>query len=216
MPVKKVDKRDIIKASLRVFRQKGYHSTTMSDIAAACGLLKGSIYHHFEGKEDLMLQTIDFLHSYYSREVFSIAHDESLTGLEQLDKLAAISEEIFMKEKGGCLMANIGLETANDYPRFRVRIKAYFEEWIQSLEHIFRKAYDAQTAREIAEFSVAEIEGAVMLMQVYHDKCYLERAHQHIKKQFIAALQQQERPAAKSVNGEKVQIKRSIEENKEI
>ncbi len=216
MPVKKVDKRDIIKASLKVFRQKGYHSTTMSDIAAACGLLKGSIYHHFEGKEDLMLQTIDFLHSYYSREVFSIAHDESLTGLEQLDKLAAISEEIFMKEKGGCLMANIGLETANDYPRFRVRIKAYFEEWIQSLEHIFRKAYDAQTAREIAEFSVAEIEGAVMLMQVYHDKRYLERAHQHIKKQFVAALQQQERPAVKSVNGEKVQIKRSIEENKEI
>ena len=216
MPVKKVDKRDIIKASLRVFRQKGYHSTTMSDIAAACGLLKGSIYHHFEGKEDLMLQTIDFLHSYYSREVFSIAHDESLTGLEQLDKLAAISEEIFMKEKGGCLMANIGLETANDYPRFRVRIKAYFEEWIQSLEHIFRKAYDAQTAREIAEFSVAEIEGAVMLMQVYHDKRYLERAHQHIKKQFVTALQQRERPAVKSVNGEKVQIKRSIEENKEI
>jgi len=216
MPVKKVDKRDIIKASLKVFRQKGYHSTTMSDIAAACGLLKGSIYHHFEGKEDLMLQTIDFLHSYYSREVFSIAYDESLTGLEQLDKLAVISEEIFMKEKGGCLMANIGLETASDYPRFRVRIKAYFEEWIQSLEHIFRKAYDAQSAREIAEFSVAEIEGAVMLMQVYHDKRYLERAHQHIKEQFTAALQERKRPGVKTMNGEKVQIKRSIEENKEI
>ena len=113
-------------------------------------------------------------------------------------------------------MANIGLETANDYPRFRVRIKAYFEEWIQSLEHIFRKAYDAQTAREIAEFSVAEIEGAVMLMQVYSDKGYLERAHRHIKKQFLAALRQRKRPDVKGVNGEKAQIKRSIIENKEI
>ncbi len=216
MPVKKVDKRDIIKASLKVFRQKGYHSTTMSDIAAACGLLKGSIYHHFEGKEDLMLQTIDFLHAYYSREVFSIAYDESLTGLEKLDRLAAISEDIFMKEKGGCLMANIGLETANDYPRFRVRIKAYFEEWIQSLEHIFGQAYEAEKAREIAEFSVAEIEGAVMLMQVYHDKRYLERAHRHIKKQFMAALAGPEMPATGKVNGAKTQIKRSIAENKEI
>lgn len=216
MPVKKVDKRDIIKASLKVFRQKGYHSTTMSDIAAACGLLKGSIYHHFEGKEDLMLQTIDFLHGYYSREVFSVAHDESLTGLEKLEKLAAISEDIFMKEKGGCLMANIGLETANDYPRFRVRIKAYFEEWIQSLEHIFSQTYEAETAREMAELSVAEIEGSVMLMQVYHDKRYLERAHRHIKARFMADIAEQGLPASKRKNGERVQIKRSIAENKEI
>ncbi len=194
MPVKKVDRKDIIKASLKVFRQKGYHSTTMADIAAACGLLKGSIYHHFEGKEDLMLQTIDYLHGYYSREVFSIARNEELSGEEQLERLAQISEEIFTKEKGGCLMANIGLETANDYPGFREKIRNYFEEWIQSLEIIFRKAYEPKKAREIAEFSVAEIEGAVMLMQIYHDKTFLEKAHERIKKQYIQALAQ--RPEA--------------------
>lgn len=187
MPVKKVAKRDIIKASLKVFRGKGYHNTTMSDIAAACGLLKGSIYHHFGGKEDLMSQTIEFLHDHYEREVFSIAEDTQLSGLEKLDQLAAISEEIFYNEPGGCLMASIGLETAGSYPEFQVKIKAFFEDWIECLASIFEEHYDQAEARRIAEYSVAEIEGAVLLMQIYQDKSFLQRAHEHIKEQFVKA-----------------------------
>lgn len=187
MPIKKVEKRDIIKASLNVFRNKGYHNTTMSDIAAACGLLKGSIYHHFGGKADLMVQTIEFLHDHYKRDVFSIADNDELMGLEKLDQLAEISEEIFFNEPGGCLMASIGLETAGGYPEFRDKIRAFFEDWIVCLASIFKEHHEEKEARKIAEFSVAEIEGAVLLMQVYDDRSFLQRAHDHIKEQFVKA-----------------------------
>jgi TetR/AcrR family transcriptional repressor of nem operon len=184
MPVKKIDKRTIIKESLMVFRQKGYHNTTMSDIAIACGLLKGSLYHYFSSKEELMKEVIVFLHEWYKREVFSVAYDESLSGHEKLDRLAEMSEYIFYNEPGGCLMANIGLETANTYPEFAELIKGFFEDWIAALAHIFRDGHGPIVARQLAELSVAEIEGAVMLMQVYQDRDYLKRAHDHIRHRY--------------------------------
>jgi TetR/AcrR family transcriptional regulator, cholesterol catabolism regulator len=45
---------DIVAAAAKVFRTKGYHAATMSDIADEVGLLKGSLYHHFESKEALL------------------------------------------------------------------------------------------------------------------------------------------------------------------
>lgn len=184
MPIQKVDKRTIIKESLKVFRNKGYHSATMTDIAMATGLLKGSLYHYFSSKEELMKEVIQYLHDWYNRNVFAVAYDKQLSGGEKLDRLTEISEEIFYNEPGGCLMANIGLETADTIPEFAQLIRDYFEDWIKALEHIFRSKFPEKEARLLAELSVGEIEGAVMLMQVFQDKSYLQRVHKHIKSRY--------------------------------
>lgn len=44
----------ILDAAAKVFREKGYHHASMSDIAKRTGLLKGSLYHHISGKEELL------------------------------------------------------------------------------------------------------------------------------------------------------------------
>jgi TetR/AcrR family transcriptional regulator, transcriptional repressor for nem operon len=108
--------------------------------------------------------------------------------MEKLDKLTELSEEIFSHEAGGCLMANIGLETANVNQSFSELIKAYFNDWIESLAHIFREVYPGEEAKRIAELSVSEIEGSVLLMQVFQDKDYLKRAHQKIRNRYEMAL----------------------------
>ena len=54
MPVQKISKEEILSATLDAFRQKGYYNTSMEDLAQACGLHKGSFYHHFSSKEVLM------------------------------------------------------------------------------------------------------------------------------------------------------------------
>ncbi len=45
---------EIIAAAAKVFRTKGYHAATVQDIADEVGILKGSLYHHFESKEGLL------------------------------------------------------------------------------------------------------------------------------------------------------------------
>lgn len=42
-------------AAARLFRERGYAFTSMRDIAAASGMLAGSLYYHFASKEDLLV-----------------------------------------------------------------------------------------------------------------------------------------------------------------
>ena len=45
----------ILDATARLFREKGYTVTSMRDIAAASGMLAGSLYYHFESKDELLV-----------------------------------------------------------------------------------------------------------------------------------------------------------------
>jgi len=46
---------ELLDAAARLFREKGYAGTTMRDIAAAAGMLAGSIYYHFPNKDALLI-----------------------------------------------------------------------------------------------------------------------------------------------------------------
>jgi TetR/AcrR family transcriptional regulator, cholesterol catabolism regulator len=45
-----------------LFHRKGYAATTLTDIAEAVGLLKGSLYYYFDSKEDLLYRITRQIH----------------------------------------------------------------------------------------------------------------------------------------------------------
>ncbi len=45
---------EILEAATAVFSEKGFHAATLDDVAAAAGVSKGSIYNHFDSKEDVI------------------------------------------------------------------------------------------------------------------------------------------------------------------
>ena len=49
---------NIMDKSLILFARKGYYSTTLDDLANACGLTKGGLYCHFKTKEELFITVI--------------------------------------------------------------------------------------------------------------------------------------------------------------
>src|SRR6202011_2819644 len=80
-------------AALRLFREKGYHATSMQDIAAAVGLYKGSLYHYIGGKQDLLVQVFERAMSTLIAEVESIAADTSLGPSTQMRLIVAAHVE---------------------------------------------------------------------------------------------------------------------------
>lgn len=46
-------KEKIFRAAQKLFVEKGYHSTSITDIVREAGVSTGGIYHHYAGKEDL-------------------------------------------------------------------------------------------------------------------------------------------------------------------
>lgn len=184
MPIQKIDRRDLIQNSLRVFKEKGYHKTTMSDIAEVCGLQKGSIYHYIKSKEELMEEVLRTLSEHYSIKVFQFAYDDNYSPTDRLKMLALKSEEIFLEEKGGNFFVSIGLETKNVVSSFEPIIKDFFQEWIRAMTHIFCYKLEPSEAQIQAEIVVAEVEGAVMLMQLLDDENYLKRTNKKLIEAF--------------------------------
>src|SRR5437660_8496299 len=47
-------KSELTRAAARLFAEKGYHGTSVGDLAEAMGVQKGSLYAHIESKADLL------------------------------------------------------------------------------------------------------------------------------------------------------------------
>ena len=49
-------RRVLLDAAAGLFCGKGYHATSMRDIAKVAGMLPGSMYYHFDSKDELLLE----------------------------------------------------------------------------------------------------------------------------------------------------------------
>jgi len=75
-----------LEATLKVVRVKGYAATRVEDICAEAGLTKGSFFHHFKSKEELMLAAMAHWDS-LSQALFAGASYH--TPADPLDRLIA-------------------------------------------------------------------------------------------------------------------------------
>jgi len=78
-------KAQIYRAALTCFHHKGYHLTTMDDVAVESGLSKGTLYWYFKSKQDLFISMLRHVMGQFGQEMASIASQESCA----TDKLRA-------------------------------------------------------------------------------------------------------------------------------
>jgi TetR/AcrR family transcriptional regulator, cholesterol catabolism regulator len=71
-------------AALRLFKEKGYHATSMRDIADAVGVNKGSLYSYIRAKEDLLIPVFERAMGVLLEEMEQISADASLRPTERL------------------------------------------------------------------------------------------------------------------------------------
>ena len=62
--------REIIQAAVEEFLEKGYNGASMNSIAARAGLSKGGLYHHFSGKDEILMAANDE----FARPVHDLVH----------------------------------------------------------------------------------------------------------------------------------------------
>lgn len=80
----------ILDAAQRLFLEKGYENTTIQDIVGELGgLTKGSVYHHFKSKEEIMDAVSDRM--FFSKNPFeAVQGRDDLSGLEKLRQAVLI------------------------------------------------------------------------------------------------------------------------------
>jgi len=73
-------------AALRLFKEKGYHATSMRDIAAAVGINKGSLYSYIKSKEDLLIPVFEQAQGVLTSQIEQICADANLSATERLKR----------------------------------------------------------------------------------------------------------------------------------
>lgn len=54
-----MNKEQILEVAAQIIRQKGFHATSMQDIADGVSLQKASLYHHVASKQEILLELLD-------------------------------------------------------------------------------------------------------------------------------------------------------------
>lgn len=176
MPVKKTSKDEILIKSAQVFRENGYFNTSISDLSKACKIYNANFYYHFNDKEHLMEEILKYVHNVFLEKAINIAYEDSIQPKERLDKMLKKLSKLFFGSDGGCLMGNIALETSTANLKFLEVVKQFFYDWINALTYIYQSQFNEQQAKEIAEMTIQDFEGGIMMYKLYGSKHYFEKA----------------------------------------
>ena len=179
--VRQFDEGEMLAEALDVFWRKGLRATTMQDIAQATGVLRGSLYNAYGGKEEIFLLAFD---SYVGRFLAAMRQAlESTPDPEQGLRAvfdAAIASMTSGSPARGCLSTRTATEAAAlDDPRLQARLRGMLDD----LRRIVLAAVSTDAARarlavtpdEAADLVVTFTRGLAVMERVYQDATHLDR-----------------------------------------
>ncbi|OPA79466.1 hypothetical protein BVG16_10380 [Paenibacillus selenitireducens] len=121
----------ILEAAMKCFAQKGYHATSMQEIADSLKIAKGSLYFYFKSKEDVLVSAFKHYHGLMAHEIMIIAKDLRLSPRERLMKQFTLQMEQFMKHQDFIVMMlnEQAFQINEDMKRFMFTSKAEALYW---------------------------------------------------------------------------------------
>lgn len=175
---KELAKKKIIKAAYALFEEKGYHSTSMDDIAAEVGVSKASLYSYFKSKEAILKVTVDQALTEPFLNIFK--NQNSVDAIKDYYHTLAVFE--------GLLHLNFVLTSlANDNDDIKFKLIETYETKLKLLTTFVSKQQKNGTLR--SDIDPGEI--AQFLMAVYGDiamQLIMGVEEKKISKQFEGAL----------------------------
>jgi AcrR family transcriptional regulator len=96
---------ELTRTAARLFAEKGYHGTSIGDLAAAMGVQKGSLYAHIDSKQDLLYEA--------TREGAQAFH----TALDAVPDDAPVAERIRLALRGHLRVVAEQLDVATVFTR---------------------------------------------------------------------------------------------------
>ena len=173
----------IIESAAPIFNKKGYAGTSMSDLTAATGLTKGSIYGNFKNKDDVAVHAfqhnIDLIFDFFSKEIEAAG--------STLDKLLAYPRGFrkvyrMILAYGGCPILNTAVEADDTHAVLRKMAVDVLAKWKKSIvslievgktEGVIETATDA---KNMAEILISLMEGGSVLSKVTGEASYMRNA----------------------------------------
>lgn len=179
MDEKQDTREKLVETAADLFWRQGYTRTGIADILQATGVLRGSLYHFFPTKEDLLVATLEWRKAMLWPDVIQPVFERISDPVERvfgiLDGYRRLLE--MTEFRMGCPIGNLALELGFDHPRVRALLSENFNGWRDAVRGCLDQAagrLPADVDREqLADFVLVTMEGAVMLARTHHSlECY--------------------------------------------
>ncbi|OJU37856.1 MAG: TetR family transcriptional regulator [Rhizobiales bacterium 68-8] len=122
----------VLHAAVRSFNEKGFHATSLDDVANALNVTKPTIYHYFANKDEILFECV-------RRGLDSIRHaaeaveSEGGGGLERLRRLMRDYAIIMTRDFGMCVTRTADHELSGDS---RAKFRALKREIDQTVRRV--------------------------------------------------------------------------------
>jgi TetR/AcrR family transcriptional repressor of nem operon len=176
----------LIDTTQRLLWSDGYVGVSVDRICKEAGVKKGSFYHFFPSKEDLVLQALDALWAAAKAGVYGSAFDPALHPLERLNRFAELNHQYHTemlrggqwRAEQGCPFGNVGAEIGADDERIRAKVHELYEAEAVYFERTLADAIAAgalptQDVAAAARQLVALQTGLFTHAKVYNDAGWL-------------------------------------------
>jgi TetR/AcrR family transcriptional repressor of nem operon len=175
------DTRDrIIEVAKSRFHSRGYADVGIKEICDNANIQKGSFYHFFPSKQDLVLTVIEEFAADWADGFVAEAFDPDLPPMERLDYLvdAAYFWQKSVKEKHGhipgCLFGNLALEMSTKNDVLRAKLNAVFAHAKTRFRETLDEAIEQGEIEPLdttltAEAMLAYLEGMILFAKSQND-----------------------------------------------
>ena len=134
----KQKKAHIVDIATELFAAKGFHATSIMDIAKACNTSKSSLYHYFDSKEQL-LYIILYDHAVILRDGFlPISKDSNTNASEKLEIFAQklLFQNIAFRSKHKLILGELDSLNAQKKNEISILLREPIESIFESLVKI--------------------------------------------------------------------------------
>jgi TetR/AcrR family transcriptional repressor of nem operon len=182
----------IVAAAKTRFHSRSYADVGIQEICENAGIQKGSFYHFFPSKRDLVMAVIDEFAEDWATGFVAEAFDPALPPMERIDYLihAAYFWQKSIKEVHGrmlgCIFGNLALEVSTQDDILRAKLLAIFaaakSRFKDSLDQAVADGSLAPLDTALtAEAMLAYLEGVILLAKSQNDPELIYRLGPAIK-----------------------------------
>jgi AcrR family transcriptional regulator len=129
-------RRSILLAAARLFAEKGYHATTMDDIAERAGASKGVIYYQFRSKDEIIAELRIILAEESIKDVEAILARREPPQVALRAALSALIEKSFHELNRHSILLRNPPDLGEEY---RCRIRAAESRYVRLIYGILRE-----------------------------------------------------------------------------
>jgi TetR/AcrR family transcriptional repressor of lmrAB and yxaGH operons len=173
----------MISTAMTLFRRDGYAATSWRHLVEEAGTPWGSAYHHFPGgKEELAVAAVELGSAVVAKTVRR-AFERTETAEDAVRWWFGKAGQALAADdyRGGCPVATITLELANNSPALTEACLAAFTRWHELLTTLLtERGFDSARADDLAIAVVNNLEGALLLCRVRRSLEPLEHAANHV------------------------------------